>query len=71
MADINTAKKELYKALRQQYPEVTGAGIRGKNGREIIVVFLSKADDKVIQFIPKTYKGNPVKTEVKAIAKAV
>jgi len=68
---IDNAKRELYKELRQQYPVVSGAGIREKNGREFIVVFLSKADNKVIKLIPKTFKGNPVKTEIRPVAKAV
>ncbi|HEY2350842.1 MAG TPA: hypothetical protein VGH64_17600 [Puia sp.] len=65
---IDQAKKELYGKLRQ-FPEVTGAGIQEKNGREIIVVFLTKDNSKVVSQIPKTYKGNTVKTEIRAVAK--
>jgi hypothetical protein len=65
---IDQAKKELYSKLRQ-FPEVTGAGIQEKNGREFIVVFLTKDNPKVAAQIPSTYKGNTVKTEIRAVAK--
>lgn len=67
---IVTAKKELYKQLKV-HAEVTGAGIQEKNGAEVIVIFLSAANDKVMGKIPSTYKGNKVKTEVKPIARAM
>ena len=69
-ADIITAKKELYSQLRV-HQEVTGAGIREKNGSEFIVIFLSKASNKVLGLIPATYKGNKVKTEVRSVARAM
>lgn len=69
-SDIVVAKKELYKQLKV-HEEVTGAGIREKNGSEFIVIFLSSANDKVLEKIPATFKGNKVKTEVKPIARAM
>lgn len=69
-SDIVIAKKELYNQLKV-HEEVTGAGIREKNGSEFIVIFLSSANDKVLGKIPTTYKGNKVKTEVKPIARAM
>ncbi len=65
---IDDAKKELYNELRK-YPEVTGAGIQEKNGREFIVVFLTKMNNTMKEMIPKTYKGNTVKTELRSVAK--
>lgn len=69
-ADIVTAKKELYQQLKV-HEEVTGAGIREKNGSEFIVIFLSAANDKVLGKIPSTYKSHKVKTEVKPMARAM
>jgi hypothetical protein len=69
-ADIVTAKKKLYTRLKG-YSEVTGAGIREKDGAEFIVIFVSKKNSKVLGLIPGEYKGNTVKTEVRAVAKAM
>jgi hypothetical protein len=69
-ADIVTAKKELYSQLKI-HEEVTGAGIREKNGSEFIVIVLSKTNNKVLGLIPPVYKGNKVKTEIRSIAKAM
>jgi hypothetical protein len=69
-ANIITAKKELYSQLKS-YAEVTGAGIREKNGAEFIVIFLSKMNNKVLGLIPSQYKGNKVKAELRAMAKAM
>ena len=67
---ITDAKKLLYSELRQ-YPEVTGAGIQEKNGREYIVVFLTKMNNNLKGLIPKTFKGNAVKTEIRSVAKSL
>jgi hypothetical protein len=68
--NILSAKKELYQQLKK-YSAVTGAGIREKNGSEYVVIFLTEADKAIRSLIPKEYKGNKVKTEVRALAKAL
>lgn len=62
--DVATAKKTLYRELRQ-YPEVNGAAIKTKGGSEFIVIFLTKRSTSILQKIPDEYQGIPVKTEIK------
>ena len=62
--DVATAKKSLYRKLRQ-YPEVNGAAIKAQNGSEYIVIYLTKHANSILQKIPDDYKGFPVMTEVK------
>lgn len=68
--DIVSAKRDLYNELKV-HDGVTGAGIQEKNGSEVIVVFLSKATEALKRLVPTKYKGNPVKTEVRSVAKAM
>jgi|GEM_PF-3608616 len=66
---IIEAKKELYRQLKGKKLPVTGAGIKTKNGSDVIVIFLTGEGGK--ENIPSTYKGNKVVTEVTAVAKAM
>lgn len=70
MENINTAKRELYQSLKSNLNEVTGAGIRERDGYEYIVIFISKMNDAVMNAIPRQWKGNIVETEIKQVAKA-
>jgi hypothetical protein len=71
MDNILTAKKELYRQLKAQHQEVTGAGIQQKNGAEVIVIFLSRMNAKLCSLIPAQYKGNKVQVQLRSVAKAM
>ena len=62
--DIIVAKKSLYERLKS-FSEVIGAGIQEKNGKEYIVIFLSKASKSILKKIPSEYEGNSVTTQIK------
>ncbi len=68
---ITDAKRELYQQLRKKNVPVTGAGIKQKNGAEVIVIFVSGAKEKRNPDIPADYKGNKVIIEVSDIARAM
>ena len=70
MADIVSAKKELYQKLKSE-TDVTGAGIKGSGKSEHIVIFVRAISDKVKSLIPSTFKGNKVKVEKKRTARAI
>jgi hypothetical protein len=70
MTDIVIAKRELYDALKGSLRDVTGAGIKWKNGSEYIVIFVSNDSQQLIDKIPHEFKGNQVLTEVRSLAHA-
>ncbi|MEO6488464.1 MAG: hypothetical protein ABIO04_00870 [Ferruginibacter sp.] len=59
---IVEAKRELFRELKKRNNAVTGAGIREKDGIEVIVIFIT--DPHKIETIPSTYKGNIVISEI-------
>jgi len=79
MKNIVIAKRELYESLKLSIDEVTGAGIKTKDGVESIVIFIATDSDSVIEKIhsdsviekiPQEFKGNQVHAEVRSLAEA-
>ena len=70
MKNIVIAKRELYESLKLSIDEVTGAGIKTKDGVESIVIFIATGSDSVIEKIPQEFKGNQVHAEVRSLAEA-
>lgn len=68
--NIVIAKRELYDTLKLSLDEVTGAGIKNKDGVESIVIFISSDSRDVTDKIPHEFKGNQVLAEVRSAVAA-
>jgi hypothetical protein len=64
MEDILVAKRELFEDLKR-YSTVVGVAVKKENNIRYIVVYLSKLTSAILRHIPKEFKGNQVKYEVK------
>ena len=69
MENITQAKRQLFDSLRARYEGIVGTGIKEKDGNEYIVVYINAHDKK--QFIPHSFLGNRVMTEVKGSIKTL
>lgn len=61
--NISIAKDELFDSL-QNFREVQGASVRGRNGDKYIVILLSQLTDRIKKRLNSDYHGNKVTYEI-------
>jgi hypothetical protein len=70
MENTNALHRPLFRAL-MSYNEVVGAATREQDGRQYIVIYLSRLTESIQAIIPSYYDGIEVITELKGAVRAI